>query len=301
VVSRRLLGATGLEVSELGFGCSSFWAKAAFPEARAVALLHRAIEGGVRFFDTGPSYAGGVAERRLAIALAAHPRESLVVATKAGTWPRGRSFERDFSPDAVRLGLSGSLERLGVERVDLLHLHGPRPEHLTDELLRCLEDLVREGRVGACGVNGFGDELERIVLENDVLATMMFDYNLLRVDRQPIIDRLAGAGKGFLAATPLAQAFFSNKLFKPRRSADLWYLARALRKHRKLVRRGFDFRFVNHVPGWTGGEVAIAYALANPHVSVAIFGTTSRERLEENLNAAERSLPPEIHRRIESI
>lgn len=300
-MKRRQLAGTDLEVSALGFGCSSWWAKSAFPEEAALALLHRAIEQGVTFFDTGSNYAGGQAERRLGKALREHRVGDLIVGTKAGTWvaPNG-SFYRDFSPAAVRTGIEASLRNLGLERVDLLHLHGPPPGAVTDELLACLDDLRKAGKVRYCGVNGFGPELVARVVSSDVLATVMFDFNLLRADRKPVIEQLARAGKGFIAATPLAQAYFSSKLFKPKRMADLWYLARAIGKHRDMVRRGFSFRFVNEIPGWTGAQVALAYALANPHVSVAVFGTTDLNRLCENLEAASRSLPHGVLQRIEA-
>jgi aryl-alcohol dehydrogenase-like predicted oxidoreductase len=300
-MQRRTLAGTDLEVSALGFGCSSWWAKSAFPEDSALALLHLAIEQGVNFFDTGSNYAGGQAERRLGKALRDHRRERIVVGTKAGTWvaPNG-SFYRDFSPAAVRTGIETSLRNLGLEQVDLLHLHGPPAEQVTDDLLRCLEDLKRAGKVRHCGVNGFGPLLLARVVGSDVLSTMMFDFNVLRVDRKPVIERLVRAGKGFIAATPLAQAYFSNKLFKPKRMADLWYLARAIGKHRDMMRRGFSFRFLNDYSGWTGAQVALAYVLSNPLVSVAVFGTTDRGRFLENVQAASRSLPEEIISKIEA-
>lgn len=81
----RRIGTTGLEVSELGVGCSSWWAKSAFPEDEALSLIHTAIEQGVTFFDTGPSYAAGQAEKRLGKALQAHQDARLVIGTKAGS------------------------------------------------------------------------------------------------------------------------------------------------------------------------------------------------------------------------
>jgi aryl-alcohol dehydrogenase-like predicted oxidoreductase len=286
-------------VSELGLGTAGFWGKRAFPESRSLALVHAAIERGVNFFDTGANYSGGQAEIRLGKILKEHKGANLVVGTKAGSYVAsdGRQY-RDFSPDAVRRGVEESLRKLNLEQVALLHLHGPAGDHITDELLRCLEDLKHAGLVGFCGVNGGTPDTHRLVLENDVLSTVMFDYNLLRADRRSAISELVDAGKGFIAATPLAQGHFSNQLFKPTRPADLWYLARAFGKHRASLRRGFDFRFVNDYPGWTGSEIAIACTLSNQEVSTAVFGTTSLERLKQNLRTADRPLPQEIVDRI---
>ena len=300
-LGRRKLGETGLRVSELGFGCSSFWAKSAFPEARAFELVHKAIERGVNFFDTGSNYAGGQAERRLGKVLREHRDKDLVIATKAGTWAADDGSEyRDFSPTAVRKGVEGSLKRLDLDHVSLLHLHAPPAGAITDELLRCLEKLKQDGLVSFCGVNGENKRIIETVLEHDVFSTVMFDYNVFQSAKKPVLAKLAAAGVGFIAATPLGQAHWSNKLFKPTRVADLWYIARALRRHRAKVVRGFSFRFIENYPGWTGGEVAIAYALSNPDVSAAIFGTTSVDRLAENLGASGRELPQEIIDRIEA-
>ena len=89
----RSLGNTGLRVSEIGFGCASYWGKKVFDEAAAISLLHAAIDHGVTFFDTGASYSGGNAEPRLGRAISGlKNKHDLVIATKAGTYTdeRGR-------------------------------------------------------------------------------------------------------------------------------------------------------------------------------------------------------------------
>ena len=297
---KRRLGGTGLEVSELGFGCSSFWAKSAFPERDALALVHAAIDRGLTFFDTGAHYAAGQAEQRLGKALALHKNADFVVATKAGTHfaPGGR-FYKDFSRAALRQSVEQSLRNLQLDAIPLLHLHSPRPEHVTDDVIETLDRLRQEGLVRHVGIHGYGVELHRKILSHPLFATAMYDFNLLSQERKPMIHELVASGRGFLGATPLAQALFSSRLFRPRRFADWWYLARALKNHRDLIMRGVRYRFVERIPGWTGGEVAIAYALASPDVSVAIFGTTSMRHLEQNLAVSGRELPREIIDRIE--
>jgi aryl-alcohol dehydrogenase-like predicted oxidoreductase len=112
---------------------------------------------------------------------------------------------------------------------------------------------------------------------------------------------VAASGRGFLAATPLAQSLWSPRILRPRRLADLWYLARAIGKHRADLARARRFRFLADCEGWSGAQVALAYVLSNPDVSVAIFGTTSQPRLLENLGACGRTLPPEVVERIEAV
>src|SRR5258707_11896561 len=112
----RSLGKTGLRVSEIGFGCASYWGMKVFDEATAIRLIHSAIDHGVTFFDTGASYSGGKAEPRLGKALSGlGAKHDLIIATKAGTCTdeRGR-WREDFSPAGVRRTVEASLVRLGL-------------------------------------------------------------------------------------------------------------------------------------------------------------------------------------------
>src|SRR3954470_7222297 len=107
----RSLGNTGLRVSEIGFGCASYWGKKVCDEAAAIRLVHAAVDQGVTFFDTGASYSGGNAEPRLGKALSALPnRHDLVIATKAGSYTDDRGkWREDFSAAGVRRTVEASL------------------------------------------------------------------------------------------------------------------------------------------------------------------------------------------------
>src|ERR1043166_5958612 len=121
----RSLGKTGLRVSEIGFGCASYWGKKVFDEAAAIRLIEAAVDHGVTFFDTGASYSGGNAEPRLGKALSRVGNgRNLVIATKAGSYTdeRGR-WREDFSPSGVRRSVEASLVRLGLDAIPPLHLH----------------------------------------------------------------------------------------------------------------------------------------------------------------------------------
>src|SRR5205085_12525751 len=120
----RPLGVTGLTVSELGYGCASWWGKPAFDERTALGLVHAALDGGVTLFDTGASYSGGEAEPRLGRALKGRDLTRLVVASKAGTYYADRRVRRDFSPGAVTESAERSLRNLRLEMLPLLQLHG---------------------------------------------------------------------------------------------------------------------------------------------------------------------------------
>jgi 1-deoxyxylulose-5-phosphate synthase len=296
---RRPLGRTGLSVSELGFGCASWWGRPAFDERAAVGLVHEALDLGVTLFDTGASYSAGEAEPRLGRALKGRDTASLVVATKAGTWHAGRGrIARDMTPAAVVASAERSLRHLGLESLGLLQLHGPSAAELTPEMAAALDGLKGRGLVRAVGINSFDPAVVDHALGLPWIDVVMVDYNVLRPEREPLIARAAAAGKGVLAGMPLAMGHTRPLLARLRGPQDLWYAARALAKHRGELAKGVGFRFLHRQLGLTGSQAALAYVLANPHVAAAVFGATRRAHLRENLAASDLALPAELMMRI---
>jgi aryl-alcohol dehydrogenase-like predicted oxidoreductase len=286
----RPLGRTGLKVSEVGFGAASWWGKPQFSEAEAIRLVHAALDGGV-FFDTGSSYSGGDAEPRLGRAFKGRVVSKLVVASKAGTFAAGGRIGRDFSSAAIVASAERSLRNLGLEVLPLLQLHGPAASELTDELRGGLQDLKARGLVLALGVNSFDPALIDHVIGLPDFDVVMVDYNVLRPEREPLIARAAAAGKGVLAGMALAMGHTGLQVARLRAPRDLWYAARGLLRHRREVRDGARFGFLNRLPGMTGPQAALAYVLANPDVACAVTGTTRPAHLRENLAASGMALP----------
>jgi aryl-alcohol dehydrogenase-like predicted oxidoreductase len=299
---RRALGQTGLEAGVLGFGCSAWWAKAAFPEARALALVEQAIEGGAQLLDTAPIYGGGLGERRLGAALRARGgAEGLVVCTKAGTHmgENGRVF-RDFSPEAVRASVQRSLERLGVAQIGGLHLHGPNAGELTEPLLQALADLKAEGLVRFVGINSFDPALVRQALGLPVFDSFMVEFNVLRKANAALMDAIAAAGRAAIVGSPIAQALF-RPAGVPTSPKRVWELGRALIRRRSHLRAARAYGFLNRLPDMTGAQAALAYVLARPSLACAVFATTSPEHLRQNLAAANLGLGEALLARIESL
>jgi aryl-alcohol dehydrogenase-like predicted oxidoreductase len=298
-VRYRPLGATGLEVSEIGFGAASFWGKPVFDEGAAVGLVHAAIDGGVTFFDTGASYSAGEAEPRLGRALKGRDAAKLVVATKAGTFHAGGGrIGRDFSSQAVIASAERSLRHLGLETLPLLQLHGPAIGELNDELRGALAGLRARGLVRALGVNSFDPAVIEHVVGLPDFDVVMVDYNVLRPEREPLIAHAAAAGKGVLAGMALAMGHTGLQVAKLRRPQDLWYAARGLVRHRAEVVKGARFGFLGQVEGMNGAQAALAYVLANPDVACAVIGTTRQAHLRENLAASGLTLPADVAARI---
>jgi len=299
-VNNREIGLTGISVSELGLGCASYWGKERFDEAEAMRIVSTAIDKGVNLFDTGHSYSEGNAEVRLGKALKDIPNKSnLVVSSKAGTRisDRGKLY-KDFSPNWIRESCRLSLKRLGLETLPLFHLHGPSVADLKDELMDELLKLKSEGLVRAIGVNSFEDNVLEKVLDLRVFDFVMPDYNILCKEREPLIDRLHARGIGVIAGAALADSLYCNRVFKVKSIKDLWYLARALKNFRGKLVKGFSYRFINDEPNITAAQIALAYVLSNGKISSAVFGTTSRDHLLENLEATTVNLPDEMKRKI---
>ena len=295
----RPLGRTGLTVSELGFGCASWWGKPRFDERTALGLVHEAIDLGITLFDTGASYSAGEAEPRLGRALRGRDTSGLVIATKAGTYHAGGGrIGRDMTPAAIVASAERSLQRLGVHRLDILQLHGPATAELTGEMFAALAGLKQRGLVRAVGLNSFDPAVVEHAIGLPGIDAVMVDYNVLKPEREPLIARAAAAGKGVLAGMPLAMGHTRPLLDRLRGPQDLWYAARALAHHRGEWARGGRFRFLHRLPDMTGAQAALAYVLANPNVSAAVFGATRAPHLRENVRASGLALPDEVLRQI---
>jgi len=281
----RPLGRTGLTVSELGFGCASWWGKPRFDEATAVGLVHEAIDRGVTLFDTGASYSAGEAEPRLGRALKGRDASGLIVATKAGTYHAGGGrIARDMSPAGIAASAERSLKVLGLDALGLLQLHGPSIPEL-DAAMETLATLKARGLARAVGLNSFDPAVIEHAVGLPGIDVVMVDYNVLRPEREPLIARAAAAGKGVLAGMPLAMGHTRPLLARLRGPQDLWYAARALARHRGELTRGARFRFLHGLTDRTGSQAALGFVLANPGVSAAVFGATRPEHLRENLAA----------------
>jgi aryl-alcohol dehydrogenase-like predicted oxidoreductase len=296
----RSLGNTGLRVSEIGFGCASYWGMKVFDEAAAVRLVHAAIDHGVTFFDTGASYSGGNAEPRLRQAISSFKnKHDLVISTKAGSYTdeRGR-WREDFSPVGVRRTVEASLVRLGLDAIPLLQLHGPEIANLTDGLLDTLTRLKEEGKVLHLGVNSFDVKVIEHVMTLSVFGVVMIDYNILRPEREPLIAKLAARNFGILAGMALGGGLYLKDRFRIRGVQDVWYIARAWKNHRSDFKRARNFHFLEREQGRTAGEIALAWVLRKPEISCAIFGTTRMPHLLANLRASGATIDDDLLQKI---
>jgi aryl-alcohol dehydrogenase-like predicted oxidoreductase len=296
----RPFGTTGTQVSELGFGCASFWGRAMFPEAQAIALVHQALDLGITFFDTGASYGGGVAETRLGLALRGRDTSGLLIATKAGPEKVDGKVVRDYSPDAIEASLKRSRERLGLDTIPLFQLHGPEITDMTDALFERLWQLRARGWYRWLGLNSFDHEPLDWAIASGRFDSVMLDYNVLRANRATLIGTAAERGMATIAGMPLAMGHIDRQAFKLRRMSDLWYLARGIAypRHRADLLAGLRYGFLRQIEGWSAAQAALGWVLANQQVSVAVVGTTRPEHLTELATVPGRALPESVMARI---
>lgn len=302
-MKRNKLGSTDLYVSELGFGCASAWGKKFYSEKEAMELFFAAYELGINYFDTGHSY--GDSEVRLGKCLESlgpDQRKQLVISTKCGTRldDMGKTY-KDWNPNWLEQSLELSMKRLGTDYIDILNLHSPNLQTLPDTVWYFLENIKKQKIVTAVGASCMSDRDNMHATQNPYFDFVMISYNILSQNVEPIIAEIARNGKGVVAGSPLAKTLYSNDVFKVRTMTDAWYLLRALVNNRHFMRAGRDYRFINDVEGMSGNQIALKYIVDNPNVTSAVFGTTSKAHLIENVGALSVQIPENIRDGIQKV
>src|SRR3954447_22073732 len=299
----RQLARTGVEVSEIGFGCwtvgTTWWGDR--PESEAVRLLHRARDLGITFFDTADTYGNGQGETILARAFGGQ-RDRIVIATKFGydfythAGPRTgqRELPQDFSPAFVRRALEESLRRLDTDYVDLYQLHNPRMDTiLRDDLFAELDRLRDEGKIRAYGaalgpaIGGteHGDE----VIRTRPMASLQIIYNMLEQDPGRRFFPLAREhGVGIIVRVP-----HSSGLLEGKYTLETTFEATDHRSHRPRqwlvdgLQKLDRLDFLTAGGGRSIGQVALRWVLAEPSIACTLPNIYDEEQLLEFVGASE--------------
>jgi aryl-alcohol dehydrogenase-like predicted oxidoreductase len=296
------LGATGTTISRIGLGTASFGGDREWTigEEQAREIVERALELGVTFFDTANSYANGEAEEILGDVLAEYDRDRLVVASKV-------YFQTDeddpnsggLSRKTIEQQLAGSLDRLGMDAIDLYQIHRWDEATPIEETVRALDDAVRRGQVRYLGASSmwahqFAEALhatERLGLEPFV--TMQNHYNLAyREEEREMLPLCERNGIGAIPWSPLARGY----LARPHEEIDATTRGQTddLLAERSGSYRGGNGDEINErvaeladQKGLTMAQVALAWLLHKEWVDAPIVGTTSVEHLEEAVEAVD--------------
>jgi aryl-alcohol dehydrogenase-like predicted oxidoreductase len=288
---KRHLGRSEIEVSVVGLGCNNFGRRLDLDGTAAV--LEAALGAGITLLDTADTYGDGESERLIGEVLAGRSEE-VVLATKFGmqmdgdapATPRG-------SREYIRWAIEGSLERLGVDRVDLYQYHKPDGTTPLEETLAALDELVREGLVRAIGCSNFSaaqlEEAERASRERGLVRfeTLQNEYSLLErgieAEVAPVCERL---GVSILPFFPLASGLLTGKYRRGEAAPEGTRLA-----GRGQAGEEGQFDLVEALEAFAAErgvgvlDVAIAGLAAQPAVASVIAGATKPEQVAANVAA----------------
>jgi D-threo-aldose 1-dehydrogenase len=270
----------------------------------AFGALEAAWDAGVRYFDTAPHYGLGLSERRIGSFLAGRPRDAFVVSTKVGrvlephagggddrangfAVPATARRRWDFSADGVRRSLESSLDRLGLDRVDVVYLHDPdeHEEQAFAEALPALARLRSEGVVGAIGIGMNQWEMPaRFVRETDLDVVLLAGrYTVLEQTGAPLLDLCASRGVAVVAAG----VFNSGLLARPEVGATYDYQAAPP----SLVERARRLAAVCARHGVTLPQAAVRFPLRHPAVVSVLLGVRSAAEVRANAASFEAPVP----------
>jgi aryl-alcohol dehydrogenase-like predicted oxidoreductase len=303
----KRLGSAGLEVSAEGLGCmgmSEFYGPT--DEAEAIATIHRALELGVFFLDTADVYGPFRNERLVGRAIAGR-RDQVVLATKFGNQRRddGGWVGVNGRPEYVRAACDASLERLGVDHIDLYYQHRVDRTVPIEETVGAMAELVRAGKVRHLGLSEAAPATIRRAHAVHPITALQTEYSLwAREPEVEILPTVRELGIGFVPYSPLGRGFLAGRF---RSAADLGDPGDFRNRHPRFQGENLEHNLqilegiegVARDEGVTPAQVALAWVMAQGDDVVPIPGTKRRRYLEENVAAAAIELTADDMRRLD--
>ena len=300
-MEHRRLGRTGIEVSRLILGCGNFGGIGSSPaffgqgetEEQAGAIMDAAWEAGITTFDTADAYGGGRSETFIGNWL--RSRGVRPVLTTKTFNPMEEGAESGLSRERIRRQIGTSMERLGVERIDLYLAHAMDPATPVAETAAALDELRREGSIGAWG----GSNVDAPWVEETRPTWVQNSYSLLdREDEADVLPICAREGLGYTPFSPLAGGWLTGKYRRgeePPAGSRMTFRPEPYEHLRN--ERTYDsleaFGAIAAERGTTPATLALAWLLAQPHVAAVVVGARRPEQLRPALDALELQLSPE--------
>jgi D-threo-aldose 1-dehydrogenase len=304
------VGDHGLTLPRVGFGTASLGNfLSVVPDEQAVATLRRAYEVGIRYFDTAPLYGHGLSEQRIAESIAAEPRDDYVISTKAGRLlrpdaPKDESqyFEDspfyvdvpqvgpvwDFSYDGIVTSLHESLERLNLDRVDILNLHDP-DEHYDEAsttAYAALKDLRSQGVVRGIGAGMNRTPILTRLVENCDLDVVLLAGRYTLLDQASLSDLLPACHENGTAVV-VGGVFNSGILIDPSEDARFDYVPAS----QTMIEKARRIRTICDRYDVPLAAAAIQFPLAHPQISTVLIGARSVDELNDDLDLLAVSIP----------
>ena len=308
-MNTRQLG-DGMVVSELGLGCMSMSGMYGTAEERdeteAIAVIHRALDLGMTFLDTAEVYGPYNNEKLVGKALKGRHGQA-VVATKFGfKIENGKMAGVDGSPENVRRACDASLQRLGIEAIDLFYQHRPDREVTIEDTVGAMADLVKAGKVKHLGLSEAGPERIRRAHAVHPIAALQSEYSLWeRGLETKILPVLRELGIGLVPFSPLGRGFLTGDIKSyddipegDYRRNDPRYMGDNFAKNLEVVEVVKEIAAAKDA---APGQIALAWLLAQGADIVPIPGTKRLKYLEENAAAADLALTADEIARLDTL
>ncbi len=307
-MKKTKLGSQGLEVSRIGLGCmgmSDFYGSS--EEKDSIRTIHQAIENGVVFLDTADMYGPFENEKLVGRAIAGR-RDGVILATKFGNVRDESGAFLGIRGDAayVKKSCDASLQRLGVDHIDLYYQHRVDRSTPIEETVSAMADLVKAGKVRYLGLSEASPGTIRRAQEIHPISALQTEYSLWTRDPEnEILATVRELGIGFVAYSPLGRGILSGQI----KSLEDLDENDTRRRHPRFTGENFakNLELVDKVNefakarGATPAQVALAWLLAQGEDIVPIPGTRSTKRLLENIGAAEVRLTAEDLAELEAV
>ena len=300
------LGRTGLEITRVGFGAWAIggggydWGWGSQDDEDSIAAIHHALELGVNWIDTAAQYGFGHSEAVVGRALAGLQQRPYVFTKGGQPEGPGRTTVQSLRRDSLRRELEGSLERLGLEAVDLYQIHWPIPDEEIEEGWSALAELKDEGLVRHIGVSNFSVEQLRRIQPIAPVETLQPPYSLIARDAEDeILPFAEREGIGVIVYSPMGSGMLTGAMTRERiagladddwRGRDPRFQEPRLSENLALVER---LRAVADRHETSVGAIAVAWTLANRAVDGAIVGFRRADQVDPIVAAANLELTDE--------
>lgn len=292
-MQQRELGDSGLEVSAIGYGCMglNFGYGTTTEKDDAVSLIRHAVDLGVTLFDTAEAYGPHANEKLVGEALAPM-RDDVVIATKFGIYHDDDGNQvLDSRPERIRESVEGSMQRLGVDTIDLYYQHRVDPEVPIEDVAGTVQELIEEGKVRHFGMSEAGVDTTRKAHAVQPVTAVQSEYSMWwRRPEEKLIPTLEELGIGLVPFSPLGKGFLTGEIDETTEFDDSDFRTIVPRFTPEARKANQDLvgllEEIADTKGVTPAQIALAWVLAQKPWIVPIPGTTKRSHLEDNIEAA---------------